>query len=80
MSSLQLDPAVDLLWAQKGQVIATAVMEAVDAEVIAADRQLVKLQMMADLVSCRLEQLREQAKVARQNKMIMDKMYEVVAL
>lgn len=78
MSSVHLDPAIDMLWAQKGQVIAMAVLEAVEAEVIATDKQLVKLQTMADLVSCRLDQLREQVNVAHQNKVIMDKMYEVV--
>lgn len=72
MNSIRPDPALNRAWAEQAQAIAAAVLDAIQAEATAANKQLERSKMMLDFVSRRVETLDKQVEAARKNKVIMD--------
>ncbi|KAG6375908.1 hypothetical protein JVT61DRAFT_2776 [Boletus reticuloceps] len=58
------EPALNRAWAEKAQAIASAVLDAVQAEATAANQQLEKTKMVLDFISSRVESLGQQVDAA----------------
>ena len=77
---LHLNPELKLDWMQSAKILAATSLEAVQVELQATHKQLENLQMVMDMVTCRMSHLNSQFEAAQKDKLVINQMHDIAVV